>query len=252
MKKSLLALVISTIFSLTCVYGQHLLYLKSGDNLKGELIGGKKDTVYFKFMSNRLALPISQMNAIYFDESTAPKALADPYADMDAKLIGYVTDVHVLSEVEMPDAGTSVYIVKEADVKGFDYKLVADTFQVVNMYRDMYNLYVNGGMQVPDELKVMMKVYNVDTDAKFESVCRRTNKNISLLKNNKKAIKAVCDNDGKFSMPVASGTYYILIVSKNTTSATSVEAGGRVYCVKASVQQNEEYVIPPVKFEVQD
>ena len=124
MRNKLLLAIIMMLSVSSTLMAQHILYLKSGDNLKGELVGSRRDTVYFRFMGNRLALPISQVNAVYFDELVAPQKIADPYGDRDAKITGYVTDSYLRAETESPDEGAQVYIVKEGDIKGFDYKLV--------------------------------------------------------------------------------------------------------------------------------
>ena len=250
MRNKLLLAIIMMLSVSSTLMAQHILYLKRGANLKGELVGSRRDTVYFRFMGNRLALPISQVNAVYFDELVAPQKIADPYGDRDAKITGYVTDSYLRAETESPDEGAQVYIVKEGDIKGFDYKLVTDTFSLANNVRDIYQQYSSANVDIPDEIRATMILYNVDTDQKFEEICRRTNKNVSMIKNSKKTMKTTCDENGKFQMPIASGTYYVLIVSKNTTSDTVAEAGGKIVCKKVSIQEGEDYVMSPVKIEV--
>lgn len=224
------------------VMAGHTIYLKSGDNLKGEFAGGNKDTIVFNFMGNLLSLPTQQVNAIYFDEQVAPKSITDPYGERDAKITGYINDVYLRHNVKQGDNGAQVWMVNEKDLINFNGKLITDTFKTINNVRDMYKQFEDAGVPVPDNVKAVMVLYNADTDAKFEEYCRRTNKEISKIKSNKKALRFTCDIDGKFYSPVPSGTYYILVVSNNDKGSSSVEAGGRIVCKKVTILPQDDYI----------
>ena len=67
-------------------FADHIIYLKNGDKLKGSLNGGKKDSVFFKFMGNNLHLAQDDITAIYLDEYLAPEKICDPAGVKDAKI----------------------------------------------------------------------------------------------------------------------------------------------------------------------
>lgn len=247
MKRTLFSLIL--IFLTIGVSAQHVLYLKSGETIKGRLLGGGRDSVSFQFLGNDLRLPVDGLQAIWFDESSAPKALADPASGRDAKIHGYVTDSYFTSNETKADAGAKVWIVAEKDVENFNIKLVEDTFALVNNLKDIYNQFDSRNADVPQNILSTMVIYNVDTDAKFEDYCRRTNQNVFKLRNNKNAIHSTCDADGRFIVPVNSGTYYVLVISKQTKGESVVEQDGKMFCKKITIKPDEDYVLS-VKFEV--
>lgn len=247
MKRTLIltCLVLLTV----AVSAQHVLYLKSGETIKGRFLGGSRDSVTFQFLGNDLRLPVAGLQAMWFDETTAPKALADPASGRDAKIHGYVTDSYFTSNETRPDAGAKVWIVAEKDVENFNIKLVEDTFTLVNNLKDIYNQFDSRNADVPQNILSTMVVYNVDTDAKFEDYCRRTNQNIFKLRNNKNAIHSTCDAEGRFIVPINSGTYYVLVISRQTKGESVVEQEGKMFCKKIVVKPDEDYVLS-IKFEV--
>ncbi|MEE3405942.1 MAG: hypothetical protein VZR73_17860, partial [Acutalibacteraceae bacterium] len=68
-------------------------------------------------------------------------------------------------------------------------------------------------------------------------------------RNNKNAIHSTCDADGRFIVPVNSGTYYVLVISKQTKGESVVEQDGKMFCKKITIKPDEDYVLS-VKFEV--
>ena len=234
---------------MTSVQAQHTLYLKTGETLKGQLVGGTEDTVYFDFFGNRLALPHSSLSAVYFDLAAAPKEIADPDADKDASIRGYVIDNYVMQENERYDAGANIWIVPVSEAKNVNIRLFTDTLSSVIAIRDILNQFAENGTAVPENVVVEMRRLNCETETQFQQYCRRANLSVASVKNAKGAIRATSNAEGQYSVRVKSGSYYVLAVSKQAKADNPVEIGGMVNLQQVSVQPQEELVVTS-KFEI--
>lgn len=248
MKKHIL--IFTFLFSLLpLLHAQHTLYLKTGETLKGQLEGGTVDTVYFDFFGNRLSLPHSSLSAVYFDMASAPKEIADPDADKDASIRGYVIDNYVVQENERPDADANVWIVPVSDAKNVDIRLFTDTLASVIAVRDIFNQFAENGTAVPENVVIEMRRLNCETDAQFQQYCRRANQSIAAVKNAKTAQRATSNAEGNYSVKVKNGTYYVLAVSRQVKGNNPVDVGGMTHLQKVTVQPSEELVVTS-KFEI--
>ncbi|MBO7202792.1 MAG: hypothetical protein J6V30_04565 [Paludibacteraceae bacterium] len=229
-------------------FADHIIYLKNGDKLKGSLNGGKKDSVFFKFMGNNLHLAQDDITAIYLDEYLAPEKICDPAGVKDAKIKGAVVDNFTRDNSVRPDVGAKVWVVQANLIPQFDIALV-DTFLLINDFRYIYQQYANTNAQVPEDVLVALAMYNADTDTKFDDYCNRTLRAINFIKNHKRAFKATCDSKGVFNLSLKSGEYYILVVSANTQGFSSVEIDGKIYCKKLNILPDEE-LVHKITFEI--
>lgn len=106
--KKIVILTCSLIFALLC-FGQNIIYLKTGDKLNGKVLGGKKDSIYFNFLGNKLRFANSDIKAIFFsqealDELTTPPAPPAPVVVEKPKTAKATKTAEVI--VDDPNAAT--------------------------------------------------------------------------------------------------------------------------------------------------
>ncbi len=247
--KKLFAFFTVLLLFVSPVFAQHVIYLKSGEQLKGQLVGGNSDSIYFKFMGNRLSLAHSDLSAVYFNLQAAPDAIADPDADKDASIHGYVIESLELQNVQRSAAGAQVFVVPVVDAGSFNMSLLQDSLPMIISLRDIFTQFASNGAPVPENVVAEMNKYNCRTDAEFEQYCRRANHNLSLLKNASTAVKLTADAQGEYTLKVRAGAYYVLAVSKRYKGNNSAEVAG-IYNVQRVQVASEEDLVVTSKIEI--
>lgn len=100
MKKNIL-LTSLLLITLLC-FSQHIIILKTGEKLNGKVIGGKKDSIHFNFLGNKMRFSHADIKTIYF----SPEALEEQTAAPEPEVI-------VPAKVNKPAKARKVEVIVE-------------------------------------------------------------------------------------------------------------------------------------------
>lgn len=272
--KKVILFSIAFLIGLLC-FSQHTMYLKSGEKLKGKLIGFKKDSISYLFMGNKLRVAQKDVIAVYFNDSieipqiannkpttqptasaqvmtqqaetTVPKPAiveqAKPAAEQKpGKIIGAITYYIIKKNITKPDSASRIYLIDSTKVPKFDITVV-DTFYFGNAYREIYDQYKTSHTKMPNDIPQQLILWKANDKNSFDMLSRRAFKNVSMLKNTTNKIKTMADENGKFSFTVKPGTYYLYIVSNYVQGETVVDLEGKTYCKKVVVKSDDEVFV---------
>lgn len=243
--KKILLIVVVLMSGLLC-QAQHTIYLRNGEKLKGRVDGGRKDSIYFKFMDNRMRFATNDILAIYFDENLAPDKIVDPdAAEKTSHLLGFAIDSNVRTNKMTPDANAKIWIVDSTAIPYFDMPVI-DAYLMGSASREVAAQFKANKKKVPEDVKQTMKMYHAEDDDEFEELCSKTNKNLSMLKGNKATLKSTSDSRGHFNIAMKGGVYYILVESGSYKGNTSVETDGKIFCQKVIVPFNDDVPIKAI------
>jgi len=235
-----------TISFASTLFAQNILVLKSGEKLNGKVERFRNDTLTFNFKGNKMQFKSSEIVSIYFDEkeiSKAPSTVPEPFAEqkVEGKIAGVVTYYFNDNYGDKPDVGSKVLIIDALKVPDFKYSTV-DSFLYANTYKNLYDSYAaDRESKIPDNIIQIVKEYGVDTQAGFDALDNRTQKELNKIKFNNiiYCTKLVVDGNGTVSANVPPGKYYIVVASNNRTGRSMTEILGKIYFEKVEVKSGE-------------
>ena len=131
-----------------------------------------------------------------------------------ATIKGVVTYFFNTSQGDKPDIGAKVFIVDTAKCQGYD-KAIAFQYDLAR-------------------IKKLTR-----TDAGFKTLDDKSHSNFEKIKTAADAVSCTVDGSGNYSIPVTSGTYYILFQSKGRTSMTMTEIAGNLYLTKVTIKDGQ-------------
>jgi len=183
-----------------------------------------------------------------------------------SNLSGVVTYFFNKNFGNKPDLGAKVYVIDSSTNFVFNPKTV-DSFVYAKTYRGLYSTYMrifsnydeiakkyegkkknkaeydqykakaDEAKKDADNYYSIILNYGVETDAKFESLDKRTAESIVQVNENNSLLKTV-DGNGNYAFNIKPGTYYVFIVSKNRNSLSISEVMGKIYCKKVIIKEN--------------
>lgn len=240
MKKQLLL----TFFLLTNLIcnSQNILFLKNGDRLNGKLEGLKLDTLIFKLQGTKIKIASSDIIAIYMDAKIAPSSLLNNtniVKQESGKISGVLTYYFNQNFGDKPDVGASIFVADSAMIPEFNFDEVL-SFQSAIMYRKLLDLYNQQNRPLPALIQSQADKNKWAEKTVFDELDKISSRNITKFKNSDKAIKALADGAGNYSIKVDPGTYYILIESNNRNGMTITEISGKIYLKKVLIKAGDE------------
>lgn len=187
-----------------------------------------------------------------------------------SEIRGVVTYFFNEYQGDKPDMGAKVYVIDSLANPDFDYKLFYN-FDYGKSYRGYYSNFINKyevydgyakkyegkkkyktkydeylklaaeNKVFADNALLQMETFGVDTEEKYTNMCSKIFMVFTSFMNPngvKKETRTV-DGSGNYSLKLASGTYYVLIKSKNRTGLNIAEMDGDVYSKKVKLKVGE-------------
>lgn len=169
---------------------------------------------------------------------------------------------------DKPDLGAVVYVVDSALVKNYDENL-NHNFSQAKTYKTIYENYTKLSADLEKNAKVYekrkrlktyydqmldkvkeykkesddayekLKSFNAETDEKFKQLDDSNFSNLIKVTMSNKAKETVVDGSGNYEIDLNTGTYYVVIKSKNRNSISTSEALGKTFSGKAILKTGD-------------
>lgn len=181
---------------------------------------------------------------------------------------GVVTYFFNKYQGDKPDIGAKVYVIDSISNIDFDYKAISH-LNFGKSFITLYNNYYRMNLQNEELLKLYgnkkkyaeqikeandnkeyykkkmdefyteMIKYNVETDEKLKELHKKTYETCSNAINKENTISKTVNGTGDYSITINSGTYYVLIISKNRTGTGLSDYSGLMFCQKIKIENGQ-------------
>jgi hypothetical protein len=137
----------------------------------------------------------------------------------NGKLSGVITYNDSFRAAYLPDAGTGIYVISEADARSTKYKDIINVVGNLQSHKSDYSMATYNTVD-PVRIKTARDYY--DTASAF------TNRYISGFKKLPAVVKAVTNGAGNYTLELKPGRYYLLVVSGSVRSNNVAESKGNI------------------------
>jgi hypothetical protein len=163
-------------------------------------------------------------------------ACTSPEPAKPVQVTGVITYFFNKAQGDKPDLGATVWVVDSSKATDYNHRMT-DTFNRASFTKHMISNYRSIDKDAPLDIVADAQTYGGDDSAKFNTLDERQYHNIKTL-TGASVVKTTVDANGKYSVDVMPGTYYVLIKSKNRDDISLTEIGGKIYCKKVRIERN--------------
>jgi hypothetical protein len=227
MKNSFLLFIL--FLSQHILFAQHLVNLKSGEKLEGQVKSLQNGLLVLSFKGNDIVLKEQDITSIIFSKDL-------PSTEQSGEIKGVVTYYFNANYGDKPDVGATIWIKPLDSTKRLD-KLM-ENFQIAKYCTNILKL-----SKKDDRCEKVLIELNANTPDKLKKLDEETLVEIIRFKKSENVIQLTADGSGIYSTKVSNGIYEVLIISQGRKGLSITEVNGQVSCSAVEVKDGKVVVI---------